>query len=97
MVKPETSTRLIENKIVGPSMPSEPSISLQVGVFHRKAEALRAQRRIISKLNLPVEIVQQWDYYHVLITGFYTREETFKYYPELAGMGYPSITLIEKK
>jgi hypothetical protein len=97
VVKPETSTRLIENKIVGPSLPSEPSISLQVGVFHRKAEALRAQRRIISKLNLPVEIVKQWDYYHVLITGFYTREETFKYYPELAGMGYPAITLIEKK
>jgi hypothetical protein len=97
VLMPKTSGGLTENKIVGPSMPSEPAISLQVGVFHRKADALRAQRRIISKLNLPVEIVQQWDYYHVLITGFYTREETYKYYPELAGMGYPSIMLIEKK
>jgi hypothetical protein len=31
----------------------------------------------------------------VIITGFFTREETYKYYPELTGLGYPGITLIE--
>ncbi len=49
----------------------------------------------MTKLNLPVEIVKQFDYYHVIVTGFYSREETFQYYPELAGIGYPRITLLE--
>ena len=48
----------------------------------------------MSKLNLPVEIVKQFDYYHVIVTGFLSREETFQYYPELAGIGYPGVTLI---
>ncbi len=52
-------------------------------------------RRITEKLGLPVEIVQQWDYYHVIVTGFFTREQTVRYFPELAGLGYPGITLIE--
>ncbi|HBE41533.1 MAG TPA: hypothetical protein DDW27_10090, partial [Bacteroidales bacterium] len=73
----------------------EPEIALQVGIYHKKKQALRAQKRIASKLNLPVEIVLQWDYYHVIVTGFYTREETYKYYPELAGIGYPGVTVIE--
>jgi hypothetical protein len=51
----------------------------------------------MNKLKLPVEIVKQYNYYHVIVTGFYTREETYKYYPELAGLGYPRITLIETK
>ena len=62
----------------------------------KKSEALRAQRRITSKLKLQVEIVQQMDRYIVLIRGFHTREETYKYYPELAGMGYPGVSLIEE-
>ena len=73
----------------------EPTIAMQVGVFHKKNQALRAQKKITSKLNLPVDIVLQWDYYHVLVTGFYTREETFRYYPELAKIGYPGVTVIE--
>jgi hypothetical protein len=72
-----------------------PSIALQVAIYHKESQALRAQKKIMSKLNLPVEIVRQWDYYHVLIIGFTSREETYQYYPELAGMGYPGITLIE--
>ena len=72
-----------------------PSVALQVAIFRKESQALRAQKRIMAKLNLPVEIVKQWDYYHVLVTGFYTREETYPYYPELAGLGYPGITLIE--
>ena len=73
----------------------EPTIALQVGIFHSKFLAYRAQRRITTMLKLPVEIVLQWDYYHVIITGFYTKEETFRYYPELAELGYPGVSLIE--
>jgi len=74
---------------------TESSVALQVAIYHREAQALKARRRIMSKLNLPVEIVKQYDYYHVIVIGFYTREETYPYYPELAGIGYPGITLIE--
>ncbi len=73
----------------------EPSIALQVAIFIKESQALRAQKRIMSKLNLPVEIIRQYDYYHVIVTGFYSREETIPYYPELAGIGYPGITLID--
>ena len=72
----------------------EPSIALQVAIFYKESQALKAQRRIMSKLNLPVEIIKQFDYFHVIVTGFYTREETYEYYPELAGLGYPGITLL---
>ena len=87
-----TDVPVIEEKSVAP----EPNVSLQVGVFYKRSQALRAQRKITSKLNLPVKIVQQWDAYRVIVTGFYTREETYKYYPELAGLGYPKISLIEE-
>lgn len=99
-VQPDTAKKVVEEKVEipvveeKPAIP-EPTIALQVGVFHSKTRALRAQRRIISKLNLPVEIIQQWDYYHVIVTGFFTKEETYKYYPELTGLGYPGISLIE--
>jgi hypothetical protein len=98
-VRPDASIRVTEEKpavIILEEKPEilEPSIALQVAIFVNESRALRAQRRIMSKLNLPVEIVKQYDYYHVIVTGFYTREETFKYYPELAGIGYPGITLI---
>jgi hypothetical protein len=72
----------------------EPTIALQVAIYNKESQALRAKRRIESKLNLPVEIVLQWDYYHVVVSGFFTREETYKYYPELAGIGYPGVTLL---
>jgi hypothetical protein len=96
-LKPETKHALVKEKIVAQASAAEPTISLQVGVFHKYSLALRAQKRITSKLKLPVEIIKQYEYYHVLVTGFYKREETYKYYPELAGLGYPGITLIEKK
>lgn len=77
------------------ALPPEPTIALQVGVFHKERKALMAKLRITTKLKLPVEVVEQWGYYHVIVTGFYTREETYKFYPELAGIGYPGITLIQ--
>lgn len=87
-----------ENPVISETPPKpEPLISLQAGVFYKKSEALRARRRIRSKLMLPAEIIEKWDYYRVIIPGFYTREETYKYYPELAGLGYPGIYIIEKK
>jgi cell division protein FtsN len=78
-------------------IPPEPNISLQVGTIYKHSEALRVQRKIISKLKVPVEIVKQWDYYRVIITGFSKREDTYRYYPELVGLGYQKIYLIEKK
>jgi hypothetical protein len=71
------------------------TINLQVGTFHRRSQALRAQRRITTRLNLPVEIVKEWEYYIVFITGFRTREEIFKYYPKLAALGYPDSFMID--
>jgi cell division protein FtsN len=82
---------LVEEK-PGPPMPT---VALQVAVFQKKSQALRAQKKITSRLNLPVEIVVQWDYYHVIVTGFFTREQTYKYYPELTRLGYPGISLID--
>ena len=70
-------------------------INLQVGVFHRRSKAVRAQRRITTKLKLPVMIVQEWEYYVVIITGFNTREDIYKYYPVLAALGYPKSNIIE--
>jgi len=76
--------------------PEEPKVSLQVGVFPKLSEAMRAKRKIESKLNLTVEIVQEWDYYRVLVRGFYTIQETYKYYPEIVGLGYDEILLIDE-
>jgi cobalamin biosynthesis Co2+ chelatase CbiK len=72
-----------------------PTIAIQVAIFYKKAEALRAQRKISSKLNLPVEIIEQWEFYRVIIPGFFTKEETYRYYPELAGLGYPGVQIID--
>jgi hypothetical protein len=74
---------------------SLPSIALQIEVYHDKSEALDAQRRIKAKLNLPVEIVQEWEYYKVFVTGFKSTDEANKYYPDIAKLGFPKISLIE--
>jgi cell division protein FtsN len=96
-IKPETTRSEIPKPPAEEEVTAarEPTFALQVGIFHKKNQALRAWKKITSKLNLPVEVVLQWDYYHVIVTGFYTREETFIYYPELAGIGYPGVTVIE--
>lgn len=96
VLESDTTFKLINEIIVTSLTPPEPTVSLQVAVFYKRSQALRAQRKIIKKLNLPVKIVQQWDFYRVIVTGFYTREATYEYYPELAGLGYPGISLIEE-
>jgi hypothetical protein len=68
---------------------------LQIDVFHNKSRALNAQKKITTKLNLTVEIVQEWEYYKVFVTGFHTTQEANKYYSPLAKLGYPQISLIE--
>jgi cell division protein FtsN len=101
VVQTDTSLKAVKDKINVPVVAedkpvlAETTINLQVGVFHSRSEALRAQRRITTKLNLPVEIVKEWEYYIVLITGFKTRDEIFKYYPKLAALGYPDSFMIE--
>jgi cell division protein FtsN len=85
-----------EVKTVAP-ITAGPKISLQVGAFIKKSEALRAQRKISKKFNREVEIVQRYEYYIIIIPGFKTRQETFRFYPELAGMGYTKVSLIEQK
>jgi hypothetical protein len=101
VVRTDTSLKAIKDKNNIPVVAedkhvvAETTINLQVGVFHNRSEALRAQRRITTKLNLPVEIVKEWEYYIVFITGFKTRDEIFKYYPKLAALGYPDSFMIE--
>jgi hypothetical protein len=91
----DSTLKIVKDEIQEPVTAGGPKIALQVAVFYRRSQALRAQKKIASKLNLPVAILQQFDLYRVLVTGFYTREETYQYYPELAGLGYPRILLIE--
>jgi hypothetical protein len=100
VIKPESSLSIDKGKpdrlaISAKPDIGDPSIALQVAIYVKESKALKARKKIMSKLNLPVDIVKQFDYYHVIVTGFYTREETFEYYPELAGLGFPGITLIQ--
>ena len=88
-IKPDTTLKKEDLKF------NEPQFSLQVAVYPKRTQAMRAKRKIENRLNLPVEIVQQWDYYRVIVTGFFTPEETYRYYPELAGLGFDSIILID--
>ena len=87
---------LEQNKIIRPPQIPALSVSIRVGVFDKKSQAVKAQKKIASKLKLKAEIVEQWDQYTVIIRGFHTREETYKYYPELAAIGYPGVSLIEE-
>ncbi len=76
--------------------PPEPIFILHAGSYFKLSQAEKAKRKIESKLKRPVEIVQEWETYKVIIPGFYTREETYPYYPELAGMGFTDIFVYEK-
>jgi len=73
---------------------SQSDIVLQIDVFHNKSQALNAQKIITTKLNLHVEIVQEWKYYKVFVTGLHTREEANKYFLAITQLGYPKISLI---
>jgi cell division septation protein DedD len=77
------------------TIPDPPRVAIQAGIFIRRNEAQRAQRRISEHLNREVLVIERWDRYYVIIPGFYTREETYSFYPELAGLGYSQIMIIE--
>lgn len=79
------------------SLIEEPRFSIQAGVFAELSEARRAQRRILNKLGLESILVEEYDFTRLLIPGFYSRRETYKYYPELAGLGYDQTMVIEKR
>jgi hypothetical protein len=87
---------LKQSKIIRPAQIPALSVSIRVGVFDKKSLAVKAQKKIASKLKLNAEIVEQWDQYTVIIRGFHTREETYKYYPELAAIAYTGVALIEE-
>jgi cell division protein FtsN len=76
--------------------PPEPIFILHAGSYYKLAQAEKAKRKIESKLKRPVEIIQEWESYKVIIPGFYTREETYPYYPDLAGLGFTDIFVYEK-
>jgi hypothetical protein len=92
IVVPPDST---SGEVDGKSVVEGATITLQVAIFYKRSEAVQAQRRIINKLNLRAEVIQEWNYYRVIIAGFHSKEETFKYYPELTKLGYPSSYMIE--
>jgi len=76
-------------------VPAVPGFVLHAARFYKRSQAERAKNRIIRKLDLPAEVIQEWDSYRVVVTGFFTREETFRYYPELAGLGFTEVYVME--
>jgi len=90
----ETIRQLVKVELA-PLANSAPTVALQVGAFFKKRDALRAAKKISQGTGRNTEVVKQWDFYSVFVTGFYTREETHKYYPEIVTIGYPEIYLVE--
>jgi cell division protein FtsN len=101
VVKPDTTKKPVNEDTALPANAEEipagtqGSVVLQIGVFRDKSEALDAQKKIETKLNLHIEIVQEWEYYKVFVTGFNTTDEAKKYFSAIANLGYPKISLIE--
>lgn len=108
VLKPDTTRKNPEEKYKDPKVAAEPdspaieetpdltetTYALEIGSYRKQNRALNAQREVISKLNLPVEIVSQWNSYHVIITGFKDKAEINKYIPELARMHFNEISVI---
>ncbi len=76
--------------------PPVPRFILHAASYPKLTQAERAKQKIERKLKRPVEILEDWDRYRVVVTGFFTREETYPYYPELAGLGFTDIFVYEK-
>ncbi len=81
---------------MAPTPPPAPRFVLHAGSYYRLREAERAKQRIERRISMPVQILEEWGTWRVVITGFYTREETYPYYPELAGLGFTDIFVYEK-
>jgi cell division protein FtsN len=76
--------------------PPAPRFILHAGYYHKRSQAERARRKLERSLDKPVELLEEWDGYRVVVTGFFTREETYPYYPELAGLGFSEVFVYEK-
>jgi hypothetical protein len=85
---------VVEKEVAPP--PPVPRFILHAASYPKLSQAERAKQKIERKLRLPVEILEEWDRYRVVVTGFFTREETYPYYPELAGLGFSDIFVYEK-
>ncbi len=85
---------VVEKEVAPP--PPVPRFIIHVASYPRRPQAERAKLKIQRTLMLPVEIIEDWDRYRVVVTGFFTREETYPYYPELAGLGFSDIFVFEK-
>ncbi len=83
----------IAEEVVPP--PPVPRFILNAASYPKLSAAERAKKKIEKNLKLPVKIIEEWDSYRVVVTGFFTREETFPYYPELAGLGFSNIFVYE--
>ena len=108
-LQPDTIQKPLAENVVNPVIPAEPdslvteetpdetanTYALEIGSFRKENRALNAKGKVISKLKLPVEIVVQWDEYHVIITGFNNKTEINKYIPELAKLGFNEIYVIK--
>lgn len=92
VIEPE---KLVVEKEVAPP-PPVPRFILHAASYPKLAQAERAKQKIERRLKLPVEIIEDWDRYRVVVTGFFTREETYPFYPELAGLGFSDIFVYEK-
>lgn len=97
LVEPMRDTAFVKPEIKAEAPPVNiPRFLLHAAKFYKHHLAVRAQKRIERKLKMPVEIIKDWDAYRVVITGFFTREDTYKYYPELVGLGYHEVFVIER-
>jgi hypothetical protein len=76
---------------------AKPKVYLHFGEFRKRSQAIRAQRKVTSKLDMPVEIFMKYNSYHLVISGFNDQTETTRFFPELAGMGYTNIYVIKEK
>jgi cell division protein FtsN len=92
VIEPE---KPVDEKEVAPP-PPVPRFILHAASYPKRAQAERAKLKIERRLKLPVEIMEDWDRYRVVVTGFFTREETYPYYPQLAGLGFSDIFVYEK-
>jgi len=106
--KPDTIQDIFEEKIVNQGNPetidslnteespaAETTYALEIGAYRQKNRALDAQKKVVSKLKLHVEIVEQWNRYHVIITGFTDKAEINRCIPELARLGYDKLSVIK--
>lgn len=73
----------------------EPTICIRVAVFESRWRAEYARKRISLKLDQPAEVLDRYDQYWTVIPGFYKPQETYRFYPELAGLGYPGVSLFD--